>query len=37
MPEQNKKIKPNFQGEKNADEEILKLGRKAHIYTAGLQ
>ena len=28
MPEQNKKIKPNFQGEKNADEEILKLGRK---------
>ena len=21
MPEQNKKIKPNFQGEKNADEE----------------
>lgn len=28
MPEQNKKIISKYQGEKNPDEEILKLGRK---------
>ena len=28
MPEQNKNVKPTWQGDKNPSEKILKLGRK---------